>query len=338
MPPPGADTRLVCYFGAWAFYRPGAGSFDIDDIDPFLCTHLCYGFANMNNITYEVVPYDPWYDLAPWDEGCGGGICNYDSYRRFNGLKTTNPKLKTFISIGGWNSGSEQWSEMAMDPAHRKVFVDSAVQFVKKFGFDGVDFDWEYPGSREGANPEQDRQDFTDLVLELSSALQAAGLLLSAAVAADPVKAELAYDIPIVLGAMDFINIMDYDYHGAWDNFTGHSTPLYGRLEEEAADSPGHWFNVNDSISWYLAQGAPASKINLGLASYGRGWKLPEGTQETGLYCPAVGGIPKGPYTRQDGTWSYYEILQVGVYTRTDLQIFSNLYLVDKSCKHFIDK
>jgi hypothetical protein len=51
----------------------------------------------------------------------------------------------------------------------------------------------------------------------------------------------------------------------------------------------------------------------LGLATYGRGWVLPEGTEETGLYCPAVGGIPMGPYTRQDGTWSYYEVLQVWI-------------------------
>jgi chitinase len=263
-PPPGADTRLVCYFGAWAFYRPGAGQFDIDDIDPFLCTHLCYGFANMNNQTYEVVPYDPWYDLAPWDEGCEGGLCNYDSYRRFNALKTVNPRLKTFISIGGWNSGSEQWSEMALDPAKRKIFVESAVAFTSKYGFDGVDFDWEYPGSLVGSDPIHDKEDFTALVEELSAALHGKDKLLSAAVAADPVKAEIAYDIPKVLAAMDFINIMDYDYHGAWDNFTGHCTPLYGRIEEEVVGSPGYMFNVNDSVHWYLEKGAPPSKLNLG--------------------------------------------------------------------------
>jgi chitinase len=130
-------------------------------------------------------------------------------------------------------------------------------------------------------------------------------------VAADPVKADIAYDVPAVVAAMDFINIMDYDYHGAWDNFTGHSTPLYGRKEEESVDSPGYMFNVNDSISWYLSHGTPPAKINLGLATYGRGWTLPAGSTETGLYCPAAGGIPMGPYTRQDGTWSYYEVLQV---------------------------
>merc|ERR1712168_1080184 len=97
--------------------------FDIEDIDPHVCTHLNYGFANMNNVTWEVVAYDPWFDLAPSDAGCDGDHCHYDSYRRFNKLKEKNPKLKTFLSIGGWNSGSEQWSWMAADPVKRKIFI-----------------------------------------------------------------------------------------------------------------------------------------------------------------------------------------------------------------------
>ena len=40
---------------------------------------------------------------------------------------------------------------MAADPARRKTFVDSVMSFVDTFGWDGIDFDWEYPGDRWGA-------------------------------------------------------------------------------------------------------------------------------------------------------------------------------------------
>lgn len=41
----GAQARknLVCYYGTWAVYRPDAGKFPVENIDPFLCTHIIYG-------------------------------------------------------------------------------------------------------------------------------------------------------------------------------------------------------------------------------------------------------------------------------------------------------
>lgn len=35
--------NLVCYYGTWAVYRPDAGKFPVENIDPFLCTHVIYG-------------------------------------------------------------------------------------------------------------------------------------------------------------------------------------------------------------------------------------------------------------------------------------------------------
>lgn len=35
--------KLICYYGTWAVYRPDAGKYPVENIDPFLCTHVIYG-------------------------------------------------------------------------------------------------------------------------------------------------------------------------------------------------------------------------------------------------------------------------------------------------------
>lgn len=63
-------------------------------------------------------------------------------YRRIEHLRDVNHNMKALISIGGWNEGSDKYSQMASSPDSRKKFVNSVVKFIQTYKFDGLDVDW----------------------------------------------------------------------------------------------------------------------------------------------------------------------------------------------------
>jgi chitinase len=56
------------------------------------------------------------------------------------------------------------------DPAKRATFVNSVVNFIKKYNFDGLDFDWEYPANRGGVPSDKVNLYFpiSQMILDLS--------------------------------------------------------------------------------------------------------------------------------------------------------------------------
>lgn len=132
-------------------------------------------------------------------------------------------------------------------------------------------------------------------------------LLLSAAVAAAPHRIEAGYDVDIICEYFDFINVMTYDYHGAWDEVTGHNAPLYGRKGE--IEKQKDW-NINASMHIWIEKGCPREKLNLGMAAYGRTFSMYSEKQTHEMGCKASAG-EAGMYTMEPGVMSYYEICQV---------------------------
>jgi GH18 family chitinase len=54
--------RRVGYFQSWSIYRTGNGKFEVEMIDPNLCTHLIYCFFGINS-NAEVTILDSWIDI-----------------------------------------------------------------------------------------------------------------------------------------------------------------------------------------------------------------------------------------------------------------------------------
>ncbi|KAJ8972352.1 hypothetical protein NQ317_008762 [Molorchus minor] len=264
-------------------FRKDRGSFAIENLDPKLCTHIIYSFAGLDVKTDSIRSLDPWQDLTE-DYGKGG-------YQRITSLRDRYPHLRVSLAIGGWNEGSTNYSRLAADPNKRSRFVASAVDFIRKYRFDGLDLDWEFPGKR-GGSPD-DKLNFLLLVKELRAAFRKYNLLLTAAFGAGKDTIDGAYDVEGLSVYLDFIHMMCYDYHGTWDKKTGANAPL--RSSEDA-------FSVEYSINYMLKLGAPPSKLVVGIPLYGRTFILqtPLSRRKPSLGIPAQDVGFKGPYTQEN--------------------------------------
>ncbi|TPG44298.1 chitinase, partial [Rhodanobacter glycinis] len=193
-----------------------------------------------------------------------------EQFSKLSNLKNVNPALKTLLSVGGTVNGISPFISMVARPEGRAVFIKSAISYLRTHNFDGLNLAWEYPG--HNGSPAQDKERFTLLVTELSKAFEddakdnrKTQLLLSANVAAFRPNIDRAYEVKKIASHLDFINVMTYDYHGHWEDATGHNSPLY----PSPVDSGSHvHHNINSTVSYWLALEAPAEKLLLGFPTY----------------------------------------------------------------------
>ncbi len=266
-----AGRNVIGYFTSWGVYDR---AYFPDKIPYGKITHINYAFANIVN--GEIALGDPYadidklYDGDTWDQPLRGNF-----YRINVKYRALYPGIKTLISVGGW-TWSDYFSDVALTDASRKKFASSCVAFMKQYYFDGIDIDWEYPdGGGESGNVSrpEDPHNFTLLMAELRSQLDAAGAadgrryLLTAATSAG-LSHIAALELEALSAYVDWLNVMTYDFHGAWDATTGHLANLYAT----PLDAGSNTLNCDSSVRAYIDRGMPASRLTLGVPFYGRAW------------------------------------------------------------------
>ena len=246
------EYKLIGYVAGWHVWTT-------DKIDAQKLTHINYAFADI--VDGKVASY------LENDEY---------NFQVLDSLRLENPDLKILISVGGW-ARSTYFSDAALTEESRKVFAESAVDFMKRYNLDGVDLDWEYPGNPGAGNVFRavDKQNFTLMLAELRRQLDEQSRIDG--------RENEPYLLTIATGAskgflentemhkahqyLDFINLMTYDYHTGGSPVAGHHTNLYPSQSIHYTRG-----SADESVQWNIDAGIPAEKLILGAAFYGRYW------------------------------------------------------------------
>lgn len=277
------NYRVIAYVTQWNW--PGTDDPMIEgdavaNIDASKITHINYAFGHVVNA-----------QAASYSSGFTGcvDVPDPDKLRALVKLKEQNPDLKVLISFGGW--GMDGFCPISGNATLRQNFVKSCVEIMKTYGLDGIDIDYEYPGtsadqydplvcthamSGGGANE-------TTAYVDGEGALQLFKdfrnyeefgwdylLTIASGVGYDWMCAMPTGDIPNYL---DFINIMCYDLYGNWTDHSEFNANLY----------PSTTNNLSyDVVCTRLKyRGYPADIMNIGIPIYGRDRKFKPANSET---------------------------------------------------------
>ncbi|MFE0801645.1 chitinase C-terminal domain-containing protein [Streptomyces sp. NPDC058812] len=347
----GADhpRRVIGYFTSWRTGKDGKPAYLASDIPWDKITHINYAFAHVDGGNKLSVGSDSAKNPATgmtWP-GVEGAEMDPDlpykgHFNQLNKFKKQHPDVKTMISVGGWAETGGYFADdggrvdsggfysMAtnadgsVNQAGIETFADSAVDFVRKYGFNGVDIDYEYPTTMKDAGNPLDWafaggrraglvEGYAALMKTLREKLDRAGAadgrhyLLSVAA---PSSGYLLRGMETfqVQKYLDYVNIMSYDLHGAWNEHVGPNASLFddGKDSELAAagvyttSQYGGIGYLNTDWAYHYFRGSmPAGRVNIGLPYYTRGFKNVTGGTD-GLWgkapstdCPAGSGLTK---------------------------------------------
>jgi len=345
----GADhtRRIIGYFTSWRNGANGQPTYLVNDIPWEKITHINYAFAHVNGQNQISIgdasnANNPATSME-WPGVAGAEMDAAYSYKgHFNLLnkyKKQYSHVKTLISVGGWAETGGYFSEEgrvnsggfytmttnadgSVNHAGINAFSSSVVDFLRKYSFDGVDIDYEYPSSMNDSGHPDDF-DFSNprraalnasyqvLMKKLRQDLDNAGEIDGKhymLTIASPSSGYLLRGMETfqVTQYLDYVNIMSYDLHGAWNSHVGPNAALFdsGEDSELAAwdvystpEYQGIGYLNTDWAVRYFRGALPAGRINIGIPYYTRGFRNVEGGTN-GLWgqakLPNQSECPKG--------------------------------------------
>ena len=228
------SQRVVGYYPQWV-----QGNLNPSEIDYSVITHVNHAFA--------------WPDEE-------GNILHYDDMISQSITSVVHDHgAKILLSLGGWGN-SWGFAPSVESQEARSIFIDNIISICENNNYDGIDIDWEHPDGFTQKN------NLSDFIAELRQAFDELypEWLISMAVPVSNWSGQ-HYDFNSLIQNVSYFNAMTYDFHGSWTDHAGHNAPLYPSPanDPDGAVSTGFYYLSN-------TRGIPRSKINIGLAFYGK--------------------------------------------------------------------
>ena len=352
-PPPDTghhETVVAAYFPEWGIY---GRDYQPADVPVHQLTHLIYAFANLT-ADGEMTVYDTYaatekrftaaesvtgedelWAYPPEDPRSEQTI--WGNFNQLAELKELNPDLTVSIAVGGWTL-SDHFSLVTSTAAGRERFAQSIVEFLRTYKvFDGIDFDWEYPGGGGEAGNSSSPHDglnyallLADVRTRLNDLGTELGRTYEISVASPGSLSRIAdFNVAGLAPSVDFFNVMTYDFHGTWESTTGHQSAFTG--------DPGG-LDIQTAVNAYLAAGAQPHQIVVGAPMYTRAWSGVadggDGGYDEWASGAAPGSFEAGNYDYKDllfqviagGGWELYwdDTAQASYVYNTEQDIFSS--------------
>lgn len=226
--------KIEAYIADWGFKRELAAE------QAKLLTHVNYSFGHV--VDGQV------------------SIAHLENRQRLERLQKDFPEIKVNLSVGGW--GADGFSQAVETAAGREKLAQSAVKIIKEMNLDGIDWDWEYPGSDAAgiAWHEKDPERMTDFLVLMREKLDALekenGKYLEQSIAVGAGRVQ-DYLWEKALPTLDTLNLMTYDMTG------GFCTPVTNLGAAEYAV-----YSVEECVDAFVKAGVPREKLLIGAAFY----------------------------------------------------------------------
>lgn len=213
-----------------------------------ILTHIHVAFGNLTMEGDIVFDYHPF--LKQMDQ-----------------VRAWNPDIKIVLSVVP--KEPDAFTVVSASEELRENVAKTCARLVSQDGFDGVDFDWEYPcvpSNGMNCTPE-DRHNYTLLCEAAKRGMESVGGG-SVSVAAG---ADLYYIDSIeperMAEVLDYVCLMTYDLKCGFHALSGHHTALYSSTGDVFRNS------CDQARRLFENAGFPKEKLLMGAAFYSRKWE-----------------------------------------------------------------